>query len=381
MARKYLNNYVTLLSAPLTDSATTMTVGTAPAALTPGDYYRLQISRVGGGGILIAQEFVDVTAISGNDLTITRAAEGSTAFAWDAGARVELVETAESFTAVGGAGTVTSVGLSAPTGFDVSGSPVTSSGTLTLSYTAGYSLPTDADQSNWTTAFSWGDHAAAGYQAQLVSGTNIKTINGNSLLGSGDLVIAGSAGALNDLTDVTITTPSSGQVLTYNGTGWVNQAVSGTGTVTSVAMTVPTGLTVSGSPITSSGTLAIAFDTGYSIPTNTQQASWVNNSGDTIDDVTLVEFTETTGTLSGTELNITGATIKSRALTANTTFTDGLTDGQSLTLHLTGGDTWVATWPTNTLVGSLPSGGPTAADVWVFWKIGTTLYRRYGGSY
>lgn len=36
------------------------------------------------------------------------------------------------------AGTVTSVGLSVPTGFSVSGSPVTGSGTLSLSYTAGY---------------------------------------------------------------------------------------------------------------------------------------------------------------------------------------------------------------------------------------------------
>lgn len=39
------------------------------------------------------------------------------------------------------------------------------------------------------------------------------------------------------------------------------------GTVTSVAMTVPTGLSVSGSPITTSGTLALSFANGYSIPT------------------------------------------------------------------------------------------------------------------
>ena len=37
----------------------------------------------------------------------------------------------------------------------------------------------------------------------------------------------------------------------------------GSGTVTSVAQTVPTGFTVSGSPITTSGTLAISYDTGY----------------------------------------------------------------------------------------------------------------------
>ena len=35
------------------------------------------------------------------------------------------------------------------------------------------------------------------------------------------------------------------------------------GTVTSVAQTVPTGFTVSGTPVTTSGTLAIAYDTGY----------------------------------------------------------------------------------------------------------------------
>ena len=48
----------------------------------------------------------------------------------------------------------------------------------------------------------------------------------------------------------------------------------GTGTVTSVGLTVPTGLTVSGSPITTSGTLAISLDVGYSIPTTASQGNW-----------------------------------------------------------------------------------------------------------
>ncbi len=46
------------------------------------------------------------------------------------------------------------------------------------------------------------------------------------------------------------------------------------GTVTSVAMTVPTGLSVTGSPITTSGTLAISFASGYSIPTTAKQGNW-----------------------------------------------------------------------------------------------------------
>ncbi len=54
----------------------------------------------------------------------------------------------------GGSGTVTSVGLVVPTGFSVSGSPVTVSGNITLSFAAGYSLPSNTSQANWDTAFS-----------------------------------------------------------------------------------------------------------------------------------------------------------------------------------------------------------------------------------
>lgn len=54
---------------------------------------------------------------------------------------------------------------------------------------------------------------------------------------------------------------------------WTNNS-SNPGTVTSVAMTVPTGFSVSGSPITSSGTLALAFTSGYSLPTTAKQTQW-----------------------------------------------------------------------------------------------------------
>ena len=115
-----------------------------------------------------------------------------------------------------GSGTVTSVAMSVPTGLSVSGSPITSSGTLAVTFSAGYSIPTTANQTNWSTAYGWGNHASAGY-----------------------------------LTSETYT-----------------------GTVTSVAATVPTGFTVSGTPVTSSGTLAISFATGYSLPTTANQTNW-----------------------------------------------------------------------------------------------------------
>lgn len=47
-----------------------------------------------------------------------------------------------------------------------------------------------------------------------------------------------------------------------------------TGTVTSVAQTVPTGFTVTGSPVTTTGTLAISYDTGYGAILTASTTEW-----------------------------------------------------------------------------------------------------------
>lgn len=52
-------------------------------------------------------------------------------------------------------GTVTSVGITMPTGFSVSGSPITEKGILAVGFASGYSLPTTAKQSNWDTVYNW----------------------------------------------------------------------------------------------------------------------------------------------------------------------------------------------------------------------------------
>jgi len=46
------------------------------------------------------------------------------------------------------------------------------------------------------------------------------------------------------------------------------------GTVTSIDMTVPTGMIISGAPITSSGTLALDYDTGYSAVLDASTTEW-----------------------------------------------------------------------------------------------------------
>jgi predicted heme/steroid binding protein len=70
-------------------------------------------------------------------------------------------------------GTVQSVSLTAPVGFTVAGSPVTSSGVIALAFASGYSLPTISSQSSWDSAFNNMIVSAA------VTGTTTKTLTLN----------------------------------------------------------------------------------------------------------------------------------------------------------------------------------------------------------
>lgn len=63
----------------------------------------------------------------------------------------------------GGSGTVTSVDMTVPIGLAISGNPITTSGTLAITFASGYSIPTTTNQTNWTTAYGWGNHATQGY--------------------------------------------------------------------------------------------------------------------------------------------------------------------------------------------------------------------------
>lgn len=118
-------------------------------------------------------------------------------------------------TATGGGGTVTSVGMSVPSFLSVSGSPVTTSGTLAVTY----------------------------------SGTALPIANG----GSGQTT---ANAALNAFLPSQAT--HSGKVLQTDGTN-TSWQTNGSGTVTSVAVSVNNGISVSGSPITTSGTFTLGL--------------------------------------------------------------------------------------------------------------------------
>lgn len=89
------------------------------------------------------------------------------------------------------------------------------------------------------------------------------------------------------------------------------------------------------------------------------------------------------GTSGSIALDPTNGTIQTCALTGNPVFTDSLTAGQSIVLMLTNGSSYTITWPTTTWVTSSGNVAPTltAASALVFWKISTTLYGAYVGSY
>ena len=99
--------------------------------------------------------------------------------------------------------------------------------------------------------------------------------------------------------------------------------------------------------------------------------------------VKATNYTDTVYALSGTALDPANGGIQTKTLAANTTFTDSLASGESLVLQLEAGASYTVTWPTMTWVTSSGNTAPTltAKDTLVFWKVSTTLYGAYTGSY
>jgi len=274
-----------------------------------------------------------------------------------------------------GSGSVTSVALSLPSIFSVSGSPVTTSGTLTgtlttqtantvfagpstgsaatptfralvsadipslnyvtsvsgtspISVTSGYTPTVSISQagvssSGYLSSTDWNTFNNKGSgSVTSVSGTG--SVNGITLTGtvtsSGSLTLGGTLSGIGNsqLTNSTISGVALGSNLfsltagtgvsfssgtTYNGSAAITINATGTGgTVTSVAATVPSFLSISGSPITTSGTLAISYS-GTALPAvngGTAQISYT--TGDIL-------YASASNTLSKLAIGTTGYTL------------------------------------------------------------------------
>jgi uncharacterized protein (TIGR02145 family) len=373
-------SYNDLLNKPLLFSGSYNDLTNKPA-LFDGAFSSLtgKPTTVSGYGITDAM----TTAHPADAITSTSVTNWNTAFGWGNHATAGYVPGTRTITINGttlnlsanntwNVGTVTSVGLSLPSIFSVSGSPVTSLGTLSATLAsqtanlifaspngtagtpafralvssdmpnldwskittgkpttlAGYGITdamntshpangiTAANITNWTSAFGWGDHSLAGYAkypSQTGNSGRYLTTNG-TITSWASLATVALTGSYNDLTNKpafdgtfasltgkpttvsgygitdAMTTAHAANVITSTSItnwntayGWGNHATAGyvpgtrtitingttlnltanntwnVGTVTSVGLSLPSIFSVSGSPVTSLGTLTASL--------------------------------------------------------------------------------------------------------------------------
>ena len=90
-------------------------------------------------------------------------------------------------------------------------------------------------------------------------------------------------------------------------------------------------------------------------------------------------ITEQVYNLTGTAINPANGTIQYKTVSANTTFTETLTSGQSVLLRLIGASNYTITFPTITWVGAVAP-TLTANCAIVLWKEQSTLYGSFVGT-
>ena len=182
------------------------------------------------------------------------------------------------------------------------------------------------------------------------------------------------AADIQDLSNVVITTPASGEILEYNGTNWVN-ASNTDGTVTSVATSAP----LTGGTITSTGTIGISqSDTTTDGFLSSTDWNTFNNKFGSGDDISVgsittsaitsaITYADASGVLSavtiGSGLTFSGGTLASTD--AGGTVTSVAASGGTTGMTFTGSP--ITTSGTLTLGGTLSlanggTGSTTASD-------------------
>ena len=168
-------------------------------------------------------------------------------------------------------GTVTSIGITAGTGISVSGSPVTSSGNITVtnsgvtSIVAGSNISISGGTGAVTiSASTQGDITSVTAGDGLTGGGSTGDVTVSvDYAGSDNIILTADDGTSVTLanTDKVMFSDATDDAVKYANISQLTAAIGG-GTVTSVAASAANGLTVSGSPITTSGTLAFGISAG-----------------------------------------------------------------------------------------------------------------------
>jgi hypothetical protein len=127
---------------------------------------------------------------------------------------------------------------------------------------------------------------------------------------------------------------------------------------------------------------ALTANTSITFPTTGTLVS--TTVAQTLTNKTFTGYTETTYALAGTDIAVANGTIQRKTLTANTTFTETLADGQSVVLHINPA-TFTVTWPTISWINAAgtntaPTLKASVLNVIVIWQDNGVLYGNWIGS-
>lgn len=240
----------------------------------------------------------------------------------------------------GGTGTVTSVDMTVPTGLSVSGNPITTSGTLAVTYGAGYAIPTTAKQTEWDTAYTerlqWDGGA-----------TNLVAATGRVSLGA--TTVGGNFFTLPDPSAITFIRVNADNTVSTLDAATFRTAIgagTGSGTVTSVSGTTGN--------ITSTGGATPVIDLASGIVTAGTYGSASLIPVVTVDTYGRVTTITTAANPQGTVTSVSGTgTVSGLTLTGTVTSSGSLTLGG--TLAVTPSD--FASQAANTFLAA-PNGAP-----------------------
>lgn len=274
MTQRFINNYSTTVAQTFGAADTYLRVAspTGLPTLSPGEHLLLTVFRKAGQDES-GHEVVRVTAITADLLTVERAVEGAPASMFLTGDRVEARLTAGAMHDKADAGDLAAHATNSNNPHGVTKAQI---GLDNVDNTPDADKPVSAAT----------QLALDAKQLTLVSGTNLKTINGASLLGAGDVSIVGAKPSLQGDPAPYVTQSKTYVITNYNSfSDYVVQASEGTASLSgdTITFTAPATagvvsltLTVDDAPTVFDIAVQAA---GVATPTNTSPSAGATNIG------------------------------------------------------------------------------------------------------